>query len=74
MAVFVTLVSFGLVFMLYVFVQFFREAKRGPSTLRHSSIAKTGNIQTGRVIRMDSKQSERKHSPSQGTHRRMKPW
>jgi len=66
MAIFVILVSLGLVFMLYVVVQFFREAKRRPSTGRHSSNAKTGNIQTGRVVRMDSKQSERKHSSSKG--------
>jgi cytoskeletal protein RodZ len=62
MWLFAILVGLGFVFMLYAFVQFFREAKRTTSTHPHSSNPKTENIQTGRVVSMDSTQSMRKHS------------
>ncbi len=64
MRVFLILMSLGLVFMLYVLVQFFREGKRRTSNRQHSSNPKAGNLQTGRVVSMDSTQSKRKHSSS----------
>ncbi len=64
MWVFLIFVSHGLVFMLYVLVQFFREGKRRTSNRQYSSNPKAGNLRTGRVVSMDSIQSERKHSSS----------
>jgi len=64
MWVFLIFVSHGLVFMLYVLVQFFREGKRRTGNRQHSSNPNTGKRQTGRVVTMDSIQSARKNSSS----------
>src|SRR5438132_8414964 len=64
MWVFLILMSLGLVFMLYVLVQFFREGKRRTSNRQHSSNPNTGKRQTGRVVTTDSIQSARKNSSS----------
>jgi hypothetical protein len=61
---FLILVSLGLMFMLYAFVQFFREGKRTTSNHQHSSNPNTGKPQTERVAMIDSIQSARKHSSS----------
>ncbi len=62
MWLFFILVSLGLVFMLYALVQLLRDAKRRPSSFQQSSHQKTGNVQTERVVTMDSAKSERKDS------------
>ncbi len=64
MWVFLILVTLGLVFMLYAFVQFFREGKRRTSNRQYSSNPKIENLQAGRVAMIDSIQSARKHSSS----------
>ncbi len=61
---FLILVSLGFVFLLYAFVQFFREGKRRTSIHQHSSNPNTGKPQTGHLLRMESIQSARKHSSS----------
>ena len=72
MWLFAILGSLGLVFMLYVLVQFFREGKRKTSNGQHSSNPNTGKPQTGRVVSMDSVQA--KAFFFQKTHRRMESW
>ena len=52
MWIFISLVSFGLAFMLYALVQFFRESKRTNGTHRQGSNSKIQGTQSGRLVTM----------------------
>jgi cytosine/uracil/thiamine/allantoin permease len=52
MWVFISLVGFGLAFMLYALVQFFREAKRTNRTHRQGANTKVQGAQSGRLVTM----------------------
>lgn len=63
MWIFISLVSFGLAFMLYALVQFFRESKRTDSTHRQGSNSKIQGTQSGRLVTMIPKGSRQRREP-----------
>jgi len=63
MWVFMSLVSFGLAFMLYALVQFFRESKRTNRAHRQGSNSKVQGTQSGRLVTMIPKGSRQNHEP-----------
>jgi len=60
---FISLVGFGLAFMLYALVQFFREAKRTNSTHRQGANSKVQGAQSGRLVIMIPKGSRQSREP-----------
>jgi uncharacterized protein YpmS len=58
MWIFMTLVAFGLAFMLYALVQFIRESSRTDSTYRRSVDRKISGTQSTRPVTQISKRSQ----------------
>jgi len=62
MWIFITLVSFGLAFMLYALVQFCRESNRTKETPRRDSSPEIVEAQPGRLVKMVSKRISARRS------------